>query len=243
MSPRRWFLAGLIGLLALPAGALAEPSLRLISPTEGQRLAPGAFARIEWEDHGLLDGYETEWEAFLSLDGGQTYPIRLTPHLDLALSGFSFEVPNLPSRDARLLLRFGDERVERSIETPVRFEIGAGGNSTWVADLLTGPFAQTFESGESARRGDRGVVLWLEGDREGRGLRSRARIPSRRALTEARLGAGRLLFASGPESARVRLVPPSATAIDRPIAVPAAPLADDLWVPVSLRLRIHRFNE
>ncbi len=243
MSPRRFFLAGLFGLWALPASALAEPSLRLISPTEGQRLAPGASARIEWEDRGLLDRHETEWEAFLSLDGGRTYPIRLTPHLDLALSGFSFEVPDLPSRDARLLLRFGNEQVERTFEAPVRFEIGASRDSTWMASLLTPEFAQTFESGEPARHGDRGVVLWMEGDREGRGLRARARIPLRRGFSEARPATGRFLFAAGPESARVRLGPPSATAIDRPVVLSMPLPADNLLVPVPLRLRIHRFNE
>ncbi len=243
MSARRWFLAGLFGLLTLPAGALGEPSLRLLSPTEGQRLTPGSSARIEWEDRGLLGGHETEWEAFLSLDGGRTYPIRLTPHLDLTLRSFSFEVPNLPSREARLLLRIGDERVERSVETPVRFEIDLSRDFTRVADLLSGPFAHTFESGEPARRGDRGVVLWLEGDREGRGLRSRSRIPLRRSLSEARPGSAGLLFASGPESPRIRLIPPSATAIDRPLAVLVSSPPDDPLVPVPLRLRIHRFNE
>jgi hypothetical protein len=41
-----------------------------------------------------------EWEAFLSLDGGRTYPVRITPHLDLSIRRrFHFQVPAFPTRD------------------------------------------------------------------------------------------------------------------------------------------------
>src|SRR6185295_12741414 len=60
-------------------------------------------------------------------------------------------------------------------------------------------------------------VVWLEGDREGRGLHPRVRVPLRSGLREARAGGGHFLFAVGPESAPPRLAPPVIAAIDRPI--------------------------
>lgn len=202
------------------------------------------LARIEWSaEPGHLPPGATEWEAFLSIDGGRTYPIRLTPHLDLALSSFSFEVPNLPTRDARLLLRVGDERIEHSYETSTRFAIGASDKARWWVGTWEEPLDLTLESGEAARPGDRGVVVWLEGDRKGRGLRPKVRVPVRSGLREARAGNGRFLFAAGPESGPPRLAPPATVTIDRPNPPEAALLADDLRAPLPLRLRIHRFNE
>ncbi|HXU29856.1 MAG TPA: hypothetical protein VN851_04690 [Thermoanaerobaculia bacterium] len=244
MFRRPWLLAGLLGLCALPSIAQAGSSVRLLSPVAGEKLEAGELAWIEWSDEpGHAASPETEWEAFLSLDGGRTYPIRLTPHLDLALRGFAFEVPNVPSRNARLLLRFGDEGTERIFEAPARFEIGASGTNRWVTELWEEPLARTLEAGEPARRGDRGVVVWLEGDREGRGLHPRVRVPLRSGLREARAGGGHFLFAVGPESAPPRLAPPVIAAIDRPIHQGAALPVDDPRAPLPLRLRIHRFNE
>ncbi len=248
--PRRiWPLAGLLlGLVfpVFPAAARAEQPFRLLSPVTGESWEPGELARIEWATEGAIDGDLSEWEAFLSLDGGKTYPIRLTPHLDLALRGFSFEVPDVPSRDARLLLRFGDEQTERIFEAPIRFEIGMGSGQPLAADLLSEPLARTLELGEPARAGDPGVVAWLEGDRKGRGLRAKVRIPMRTAFHQARSGTGRWLLTAGPERQRVRLAPPPRSdrpTVEPPVFVSVAPLAEELAPPVPLRLRIHRFNE
>ncbi len=241
---RRPWLLGLLGLCALPLAAQAARPIRLVSPAEGERLKAGELARIEWSAApAQLPPGATEWEAFLSIDGGRTYPIRLTPHLDLALSGFTFEVPNVPTRDARLLLRIGDERIEHSYETLTRFEIATGATNRWVSELWEEPLARTLEAGEAARPGDRGVVVWVEGDRKGRGLRPRVRMPVRSGLREARAGSGRFLFAAGPESGPPRLAPPAIARIDRPAPLGTSSPADDLWAPLPLRLRIHRFNE
>lgn len=244
MYSRSWLLAGLIGLCALPSAAQAARSVRLISPAEGERLEAGELARIEWSaEPGHLPPDATEWEAFLSLNGGRTYPIRLTPHLDLSLRGFSFEVPNVPTRDARLLLRIGDERIEQSFETPTRFAIGSSARKLWRVGSWEEPLARTLEEGEPARRGDRGVVVWLEGDRRGRGLHPRVRVPVRSGLREARAGRSHFLFAAGPESAPPRLAPPARATIERPTHKGTAFPVDDFRAPLPLRLRIHRFNE
>lgn len=244
MLPRTWIFAGLFGSCALVSAAQAQQPVRLASPVEGERLEAGERAWVEWTvEPGYLSSTVTEWEAFLSIDGGRTYPIRLTPHLDIALSGFSFEVPNVPSTKARLLLRFGNEKTERAFAVPTRFEIVANRSNRWVSELWGEPLARTLERGEPARQGDRGVVLWLEGDRRGGSLHSKVRVPVRSRFREVRVSRGPLLFAAGPESGPPRIAPPATATIDRPSPAAEAPFDDDLRAPLPLRLRIHRFNE
>jgi hypothetical protein len=138
---------------ALPATALAEPPARLSAPRNGATLEAGSLAVLAWEPLSAFEelAQAEEWEAFLSLDGGARYPIRITPHLDRDLRRVLWLVPHTPTSDARLLLRFGDERRETAVELPERFAISA--------------------PGEPARPGDAGVVLWIEGSRRGGGLR------------------------------------------------------------------------
>jgi hypothetical protein len=122
------------------------------------------MAAVEWEDEDPPPG-AVEWEAFLSLDGGQTYPVRITPHLNLSIRRFNFQVPAFPTRNARILLRFGDERREVEAETPQRFTI-LPGTASWPADLKI-----TLSRGEKPRPNDPGVAVWIEGARDGSGLR------------------------------------------------------------------------
>ena len=87
-----------------------EPPVRLLSPADGAVLAAGSTATLEWAPPGgplRSTGSERweEWEAFLSLDGGASYTVRLTPHLDRELYRVGFRVPDLPTRSGRLLLR------------------------------------------------------------------------------------------------------------------------------------------
>src|ERR1043165_4959627 len=103
-----------LALSLAPAGFARETgaSIRLVAPRAGATLAAGSTAELEWapnEPFADLPQVE-EWEAFLSVDGGATYPVRITPHLDQDLRRIQFQVPSLPTADARILLRFGDER-------------------------------------------------------------------------------------------------------------------------------------
>ena len=160
-------LALLLALLATQARPASASAPVLTAPRAGAELAAGSLAAVEWEDPppGAV-----EWEAFLSLDGGRTYPVRITPHLDLAIRRFHFQVPAFPTRDARILLRFGDERRELEVEAPQRFAIAPGGiapgTTAWPADLKI-----TLSRGEKPRPNEPGVVVWIEGTRDGRGLR------------------------------------------------------------------------
>ena len=82
-------------------------SVRLISPVAGQVLYPGQRIMVEWQHRipGIpLAGCESE--AWLSLDGGVTFPTWLT-FLDPRSTSFLWTVPNTPTNSAVLDIRFG----------------------------------------------------------------------------------------------------------------------------------------
>ena len=102
-----------------------------------------------------------EWEAFLSVDGGAHYAVRITPHLDASIRSYRFRVPNVSARDARVLLRTGDEVHERIVMVPRSFTIEPD-----FARIESFGGAPTEERGESARFDDDHVVEWRDADRE-----------------------------------------------------------------------------
>ena len=167
--------AGLALILALSARAESAP-IRLVAPQEEATLLAGSSAELEWAPLGPLEGVE-EWEAFLSLDGGATYPIRITPHLDRDLRRVRWQVPGIPTSQARLLLCFGDERRELYLELPQRFAIAAAPGAEWAFALAS--VAQA--PGEPALPGHVGVIAWVEGSRRGGSLRQVV-APARPAL-------------------------------------------------------------
>jgi hypothetical protein len=190
--PRRLalILLALPGLLLAPAAARAEavavsmaPAklVELAAPRDGTRLEAGSLAELEWAPLGGMGGMggmggrerPEEWEAFLSIDGGATYPIRITPHLDRDLRRVLWEVPALPTRDARLLLRFGDERRELAVLLPHRFEITlAPGAASGLLDRTGPALERASRPGEPALPGQAGVVVWAEGPRQGGSVRT-----------------------------------------------------------------------
>ena len=234
-------LAGLLlALVALSSPLRGAEMARLVSPADGSELLAGSEVTIQWEEADLPAAVE-EWEAFLSVDGGRTWPLRVTPHLDVSIRRFAFRVPAFPTRDARLLLRFGDERTETEVELPQRFTISGGlHRDSWPAGLALAP-----RRGERARPEDPGTVVWIEGDRDGGGLREVVALDPGSTFQEAR-PAGRLLLpllAPGETKAHLAAPAPSGTlAIPEPRPVldeAPAPRPD----PVPVRLLIRRFNE
>lgn len=101
-----------------------------------------------------------EWEAFLSVDGGAHYAVRITPHLDASIRSYTFRVPNVSTHDARILLRTGDEVHERIVMVPRSFSIDAD------FARLDSFGAATEQLGESARFDDDHVVEWRDADRQ-----------------------------------------------------------------------------
>jgi hypothetical protein len=95
------------GVLAAGGGYSAT----LISPTAGQVVYPGQHVRLQWKatlPH-LRYSRGCEMEIFLSLDGGRTFPMCITPILDPKTRYFDWTVPNTPTNAAVLDIRFGCE--------------------------------------------------------------------------------------------------------------------------------------
>ncbi|HEX5719841.1 MAG TPA: hypothetical protein VF179_27045 [Thermoanaerobaculia bacterium] len=163
-------LAAFAWMSSAVSAAGATPLVRVISPIQGMDLPAGSLAALEWEPLAPFGALQAEeWEAFLSVDGGAHYPLRITPHLDSDLRRILWQVPATPTRDARLLLRFGDERNETGYEVPLRFAIS--GPAVLAALPPAGAVTMRSTPGEAARPGDSGVALWIEGSRHGGSLR------------------------------------------------------------------------
>jgi hypothetical protein len=84
-------------------------SATLISPTIGQILHPGQRVRIQWKDTLPNVRYVAwcEMEVWLSVDGGRTFAMCITPILEPKATYFDWTVPNTPSNAAVLDVRFG----------------------------------------------------------------------------------------------------------------------------------------
>jgi hypothetical protein len=174
-------LALVLGIASPAAGAAgtrsAPPTLvRLEAPRAGETLRAGDTVELAWAPREPFAGtdHAEEWEAFLSFDGGATYPVRITPHLDLELRRVRWQVPAIPTSDARLLLRFGDERHETRVELPQRFAIA---EAPWAVPLFGGGARLAAQPGEPALPGQPGVVAWVEGSRRGGALRAVVAAP------------------------------------------------------------------
>jgi hypothetical protein len=136
-------------------------ALSATAPADGTELAGGSHATIAWSADAPLPAAIEEWEAFLSVDGGRYYAMRITPHLDRDIRQFTFSVPNVTSHDARILLRFGDEERETEVELPLRLRIR-------YDPLAPRTFPATAEEeGEEARAGEPPVTMWVAGTRDG----------------------------------------------------------------------------
>ena len=84
----------------------------LISPRAGQILYPGERIKVEWKTSTpatIQYPSYCEIELWLSLDGGSTYTMRITPSMDPNTTFFYWIVPNTPTNSALLDVRFGCE--------------------------------------------------------------------------------------------------------------------------------------
>lgn len=163
-------LNGLIlaaALLGCATFARAE-SLQLVAPAERATLRGGSFAALEWSASQLPPSAE-EWEAFLSIDGGKYYAFRITPHFDIDLRRVTFLVPNVDARNARILIRTGNEVQETHFPLRRSFSIVRDPAAERVPPRLL-----QFRRGESARQGDPPVLAWAEGARNGSGITQQA---------------------------------------------------------------------
>ena len=85
-------------------------SARLISPTVGQVLHPGQQIRVAWKSTlPNINLGACEMEVWLSVDGGRTFTMWISPWLDPNAKYFDWTVPNIPTNAAVLDVRFGCE--------------------------------------------------------------------------------------------------------------------------------------
>jgi hypothetical protein len=138
--------------------------VHLTEPREHVDLIAGSTVSIAWEARNQPGDVE-EWEAFLSINGGRTYPIRLTPHLDVTIRRFTWTVPTLPGTEASLLLRFGDEHHERRFAFPARMRI-KGAIPLDLFRYEASGAAVHLSSREEDDHGER-LAEWMEGSRDG----------------------------------------------------------------------------
>ncbi len=175
----------------------AQPLARLVAPLDGAELGAGELVWLEWVPGPGLEELEEveEWEAFWSLDGGRTFPVRLTPHLTVESRRVSVRLPGTPSDDARLLLRFGNEKREFDQPVAARFRVRE------LRGVAVRPLARrwSLRRGEPARVGDAGVTAWAEGRRDGSGWTEVESLGTDSALSPtAQPSAGLWWLAAGP---------------------------------------------
>jgi hypothetical protein len=158
-------IRSLLAVALFAFATIAEASsLQLVAPANDTTLRGGSFAELRWSATQLPPRTE-EWEAFLSIDGGRYYAFRVTPHLDIKLRRFTFAVPNVTTRDARILIRAGNEEQETHFEPQGSFSIERDPNAEVVIPRLL-----QLRRGEAARDGDPDVLSWADGARSGFGV-------------------------------------------------------------------------
>jgi hypothetical protein len=244
--------------IAAASPAPVRLAVELTAPAVGEPLRAGSVAELAWEPREPFaqpfarNGPIQEWEAFLSLDGGAHYTVRVTPHLDRGLRKVLWQVPAIPTRDARLLLRFGDERREIVFAVPQRFVITgpaspAGPGSAAGFELL--PARRSFSPGEPALPGQAGVVVWAEGTRQGGAARmvvgtEPPAVQPRRALAAGGEETAALPAARGPElDPAAATVPAGRVTPDLPRHTPLALLRNDPAAGIPILLQSRRRNE
>jgi len=117
-------VAALAPLLLAASGAAegATPPVRVAieQPAAGERLLAGSTTAVRWTQ---LPAEVEEFELLLTLDGARSFTVRLTPQSDPTSEELSWEVPNLPAREARLRLRVGIGGQEIESEPSAPFAI------------------------------------------------------------------------------------------------------------------------
>jgi hypothetical protein len=225
--------SAVLALLAFGAASAAAASPRLLQPSPGTSIDSGSVLRIEWSG---APHRAREWEAFLSLDGGRSFPLRVTPHLEVAARSFDWIVPRLSSADARIRLRFGrDGRDERDFDLPDSFRIRPSGCGRLLTsaprDVALRPFRGEEENLAWVEESENGDPARLVVPPEAAGLRPAASpaapVPGQDLLRTEKSPSVRADLGSSRAARRSR---PSARLTARALAVPILILSTRLNV-------------
>ena len=101
-------LSALLLAVCAPLSAQrAEPAM--LSPAAGESLAPGSVVDVRWGSLCAAGMKADEAELVLSLDGGATFPIRVSHELSPCETRYLWRVPVLATGRARLGVRTGHE--------------------------------------------------------------------------------------------------------------------------------------
>ena len=226
-------LAALV--MALLGAAESAHAVELVQPSARAVLRGGSFASLQIALPAVSPVAE-EWEAFLSLDGGAHYDLRITPHLDLSIDGYTWLVPNVDASDARILIRTGDERHEMVQEIPACFSIRRDARAAvavrvWIAR----------EKPEPARPGDQPVSFWTEGDRGGISAAPAVALPTGHSWTAVASRAASALSVAGPSRSSLPTAPRTDSLPFRAAAssLPGRSIAPP---PLSILLTCRRLN-
>jgi len=122
----------------MPAAASES---RFLTPANGEVLASGVTHEARWLSVCPSSRDADEMEVLLSIDGGRTFPIRLTAELPLCASSFRWKVPAVSSDQARLAVRMGRDGHAESeeivfVSPPFRITTFAAGEDS---ELVGGP--------------------------------------------------------------------------------------------------------
>ena len=210
LGPRPWLV-----LLAAGAAARASAEGRLEGPRGGASLAAGAIIEVRWEIPCGEDPAAEEAELVLSLDGGMTFPIRVSPELTACRDAFRWRVPALPSGRARLALRSGSGEAsddERLTLVSEEFTIVTGDAETseplmrgarewWTAQALDGDGIEELPAPKMARDDERVVAAAPARDISRPGSPGRIETPPA-ASPEVVVPAKEIRPAARPESNR-----------------------------------------
>ena len=164
-------LAALAGLMLLSSSLCLAAPEGFLSPSRADRLDPGAKVEASWSvGASELEG-KNEMELVLSLDGGATFPVRLTGRIQPGDRLVEWRVPALPTEHARIALRSGNDEegeTESVLFVSEAFSIASTGGAAAERLFPVGTELRTREAleGAPARQasgslspGDHGPVL------------------------------------------------------------------------------------
>jgi len=96
------FLAAALGLATVARGEGA-----FVGPGSGATLTADSTVEVVWSRPCAEPDGASETELVLSLDGGLTFPVRISPEMGACAKSFRWQVPALETAHARLALRTG----------------------------------------------------------------------------------------------------------------------------------------
>jgi len=117
-------LAAALLASAASASGTVEQAARPGIVLERSAVEAGSTVGVSW-NIDEAPGFD-EMELLLSLDGGRTFPLRVTRRIDPRVRGVLWTVPSLPTANARLALRAGEDgppEQERVVSVSADFSI------------------------------------------------------------------------------------------------------------------------